>query len=173
MGLSLYEVSVASYLQGLTGVIGFMEKGRAHCEAEGIDLAEIVDTRLYPDMLPFRFQVVSVAHHSLGAIEGLKAGVFSPPGSGGDMDYGALQQLVADAKTKLEAIDRAEVDALEGNDMAFKMGERSIPFTAEDFILSFSLPNFYFHVTTAYDILRMKGTPIGKADYTGRLRIKR
>lgn len=172
MSISLYDVSVATYLQVLKGASGFLEKGRVHCEEKGIDLAGIVDTRLYPDMLPFRFQVVSVAHHSLGAIKGLEAGIFSPSGGPPDADYGHLQKLVADAVRELEAYTPDNVNALAGKDMFFGMGDRKIPFTAENFILSFSLPNLFFHATTAYNILRQAGVPIGKRDFTGPLRIK-
>ena len=63
--------------------------------------------------------------------------------------------------------------ALAGRDVAFQFGERKLPFTAEEFLMSFSLPNFFFHATTAYDILRHKGVPLGKRDFMGRLRIKR
>ena len=80
--------------------------------------------------------------------------------------------MVADARTGLEQYDPDAINAMAGKDMAFQMGDRKIPFTAENFVMSFSLPNFYFHATTAYDILRMNGTPIGKRDFTGRLRIK-
>ena len=74
MAISLYDVSVTSFLQTLGGVAGFLDKGLAHCKATGVDLNELVETRLQPDMLPFRFQVIAVAHHSLGAIEGVQAG---------------------------------------------------------------------------------------------------
>jgi hypothetical protein len=171
MAISLYDVSVASYLQLLGGVTGFLEKGKSHCEEKGIDLSEIVETRLYPDMLPFRFQIISVSHHSLGAIRGLEAGEFSPPGAEQDLDYAGLQNLVVEARTALEGFKPADVNAMEGKRVLFRLGGREIPFTAENFIMSFSLPNFYFHATTAYDILRMKGVPIGKRDFTGRLRI--
>ena len=67
MAISLYDVSVTSFLQTLGGVAGFLDKGLTHCKATGIDLNELVETRLQPDMLPFRFQVIAVAHHSLGA----------------------------------------------------------------------------------------------------------
>lgn len=172
MSISLYDVSVATYLQVLKGATGFLEKGRAHCEEQGIDLGEIVETRLYPDMLPFRFQVVSIAHHSLGAIEGLEKGAFSPSGGPPDANYAQLQQLVADAVAKLETYTPEAINAMEGRDMFFVMGERKIPFTAEDFVMSFSLPNLFFHTTTAYDILRQAGVPIGKRDFTGPLRLK-
>ncbi len=171
MAISLYDLSVTSYLQTLGGVIGFMEKGLAHCTANGTDPNDIVETRLIADMLPFRFQVQSVAHHSLGAIEGVKKGVFSPP-SGPDLDYRGLQKLVTDARDALAKLTPAEVNALEGRDVVFQLRDMKIPFTAEGFLMSFSLPNFYFHAATAYDILRLKGVKLGKRDYMGQMRMK-
>ena len=123
-------------------------------------------------MLPFRFQIVSVVHHSLGAIQGAKDGVFKPPSDMAPHDYPALQKLVADAREALGKLTPAEVNALEGKDVLFDMGRMKAPFVAEKFILSFSLPNFYFHAATAYDILRMKGAPLGKRDFMGQLRLK-
>ena len=76
------------------------------------------------------------------------------------------------ARQGLDALRRDEVDALMGKDMVFQLGERRLPFVAEDFLLSFSVPNFYFHATTAYDLLRHRGMPLGKRDYLGRLRLK-
>ncbi len=168
--ISLYDCSVGTYLQLLGGVTRILEKGRQHFESEDVDLAEIVATRLHGDMLPFWFQIVSVCHHSLGAIRGLQAGVFSPPPRQPDLTYQTLEAMVTETIAGLESISADEVNGLEGNDMQFKMGEVTIPFTAENFILSFSLPNFYFHATTTYDILRMKGVPLGKRDFLGRLR---
>jgi len=100
--------------------------------------------------------------------------VFGPPGGmGGDLDYAGLQKLVADARDELAALSPDEVNALEGRDVVFQIGERKLPFTAEGFLLSFSTPNLHFHATTAYDILRGKGVPLGKRDYMGQLRLKR
>ncbi len=172
MAISFYDVSVASYLQILGAVSGFLAKGREHCTKSGIDLKEVVETRLYADMLPFRFQVVSVAHHSLGAIKGIEAGVFGPPAGVPDLDFAGLEKLVAEASSGLKQYKREAIDALEGKDVQFKLGERGMPFIARDFVLSFSLPNLYFHATTAYDILRMKGAPLGKRDFMGMPRIK-
>jgi hypothetical protein len=172
MAIALYDVSVANYLQTLGGVAGFLEKALAHFTANKVDIDEIVETRLFPDMLPFRFQVQSVAHHSLGAIEGVKKGLFQPPPQAPAYDYRGLQQLVAEAREALLKVTPAEVNALEGRDVVFQLRDFKMPFTAEGFLLSFSLPNFYFHATTAYDILRMKGVPIGKRDYMGPLRLK-
>jgi len=172
MAIPLYDLSVANYLQTLEGVSGFLDKGLTHFTTNGIDLDEIVETRLFPDMLPFRFQVQSVAHHSLGAIEGVKKGLFQPPPQGPAYDYRGLQQLVGDARSALQKLTPAEVNALEGKDVVFQFRDFKMPFTAEGFLLSFSLPNFYFHATTAYDILRMKGVPLGKRDYMGPMRLK-
>jgi hypothetical protein len=164
---------VTPFLQILGSVAGFMDKAKTHFEKNGVELGEIVETSLYPDMLPFRFQIGSVAHHSQGAIDGVKAGLFSPPGGGAELDYAGLQKRVGDARAALEALDPATVNGWAGKDMVFKLGERSLPFTAEDFLTSFSTPNFYFHATTAYDILRSKGVPLGKRDFLGQMRMKR
>jgi hypothetical protein len=172
MAIPLYDVSVASFLQVLGAVSGFLDKGAAHCKEKGIDLKEVVETRLYPDMLPFRFQVISVVHHTKGALDGVQAGVFTPPNGYGEPDYAGLQKLVADARAALQKLTPAAVNALEGKDVVFKLGERGMPFTAEGFLMSFSMPNVHFHATTAYDILRMKGVPLGKRDYMGALRMK-
>lgn len=172
MAISLYDISVATYLQVLGGVEHFLDKGSNHCKENGIDLDEVVETRLYEDMLPFRFQLISVAHHSLGAIRGVEAGKFQPPAAAPEHDYAALQKHVADARRHLEGLNRDTVNGWEGKDMVFEIGGREIPFLAENFILSFSLPNLFFHATTAYDILRMKGVPLGKRDYMGQMRIK-
>jgi hypothetical protein len=171
MAISLYDLTVPNYLQILGGVEGFMEKGLKHCAEKNIDPNEVVETRLFADMLPFRFQVVSVAHHSLGAIEGVRQGVFSPP-SGPDHDYKGLQKLIADTREALQKLTPAEVNALEGRDVTFQLRDFKLPFVAEGFLMSFSLPNFYFHATTAYDILRTKGVPLGKRDYMGQMRMK-
>ena len=84
-----------------------------------------------------------------------------------------LQALVADTVTELKKLTPESVDALSGKEIVFEFGEIELPFAAEDFILSFALPNFYFHAVTAYDILRMRGVPLGKADFMGPIRFKR
>jgi hypothetical protein len=172
MATSLYDLSVACFLQTLGGVSTFLDRGLSHCQDNNLDPEEIVETRLFPDMLPFRFQVLSVTHHSVGAIEGVKAGVFKPSTELPPLGYAELQKTVADALAALKALTPAEVNALEGKDVAFQFRDMKMPFTAEGFLLSFSLPNLHFHATTAYDILRTKGVPLGKRDYMGALRLK-
>ena len=172
MAFSLYDATVANYLQILGAVGASLEKSLAHFRDKGLDPAEIVETRLAPDMLPLRFQIVSVAHHSRGAMEAARNGAFVPPSGKPDLDYAALQALVAEARNELSALTPEAVNALIGRDVSFKLGDRTLPFTAEGFLMSFSLPNFFFHATTAYDILRHKGAPLGKRDFLGKLKLK-
>jgi uncharacterized protein len=171
MAISFYDASVGSFLQTLGGVTGFLEKGRAHCEANGIDLKEVVETRLHPDMHPFRFQLVAVVHQSLGGLKGLQSGLFQPPGPMKDHDFAELQKLVADARDELAKASRESVDALANKQVVFQIGDFKMPFTAANFVLSFLLPNLFFHATTAYDMLRMRGAPLGKRDFLGAMRI--
>jgi hypothetical protein len=172
MAFSLYDATVANYLQILGATEALMTRSLAHFTEKGVDPAEIVETRLCDDMLPFRFQVVSLAHHSRGAMAAAQDGVFVPPSAKSDLDYSGLQALVTDARTELSALVPEAVNALVGRDVTFKVGDRTLPFTAEGFLMSFSLPNFFFHSATAYDILRHKGAPIGKRDFIGRLKLK-
>jgi uncharacterized protein len=172
MAFSLYDATVANYLQTLGAVGGFLEKSLTHFRENGIDLAEIVEARLVPNMLPFRFQIVSVAHHSRGAMEAAKNGVFTPSLGKPDLDYAALQAMVTEARNELSALTPEAVNALVGHDVTVKLGDRALPFTAEGFLMSFSLPNFFFHATTAYDILRHNGAPLGKRDFMSRMKLK-
>jgi hypothetical protein len=105
-------------------------------------------------------------------MEAAKNGVFVPTSGKPDLDFAALQALVADARNELSGLTPEAVNALVGRDVTFKLGDRTLPFTAEGFLMSFSLPNFFFHATTAYDIIRHKGAPIGKRDFVGRLKLK-
>lgn len=172
MAISLYDATVANYIQTTTAVAGFLDRGLAHCTDNGVDPESLVGTRLFDDMLPLRFQIVSVHHHSVDAVEGARTGAFGPPTDQRPHDYAGLQALVAETLTTLKAIGRDEVEALEGKDVVFQAGSVKIPFKAENFLLSFSLPNFYFHAATAYDILRSKGVPLGKRDFMGPMRLK-
>jgi hypothetical protein len=172
MALSLYDVCIPSFIQIVGAVQGFMARTRKHCAEHGIDLESLVEARLIADMLPFRFQVVSVAKHSVGLIEDMKKGSFTMPGETPSYDFAALEQLLADTSARLRAYQPAEIDSLQGRDFTFSTPGITLQFSAENYLLSFGLPNFYFHATTAYDILRMKGIPLGKRDFLGALRVK-
>ena len=172
MQILLYDISVANYAQALGGLASVLDRGRAHLEANRADLQEIVDRRLIADMQPFAYQVNAVAHHSVGALAGLASGGFSPPAPLPAVTYADLQDRIAQAREILAGYTAEQVNAWADRDVTFKSGSVSVPFRAPEFILSFSLPNLYFHAATAYDILRMEGVPIGKRDYHGKLRIK-
>jgi len=124
MATSLYDMSVASYLQTMTAVAGYLDKAFVFCRDKDIDTNEIVESRLFADMLPLRFQIVSVAHHSLGAIEGLKKGVFVPPNQTGPLNYPDLQKLIADTVGGLQRFSADEVNALEGREVVFQFRDR-------------------------------------------------
>jgi hypothetical protein len=172
MSISFYEASVSNYLQTIAAAQGFLDKGLAYCKEMDVDPEEIVEKRVAADMLPFRFQVQSIMYHSLGALEAMKAGVFRPPGERPKHNYAELQTLLADTHAALSKMPRAEIDALVDKDLVFEGRDSKRHFTTQGFLLSFSLPNFYFHATTAYDILRGRGVPIGKRDFIGQLRLK-
>ena len=172
MATSLYDMSVASYLQTLGGVAHFLQRGLDHFADTNTDPNDVVEVRLHTDMLPLRFQIWSVAHHSAGAVAGLRKGVFHPPAALPELDYDGLQKVVAEATEALAKETPEEINDLAGKDVSFQFGDFKMPFTAETFVMSFSLPNFYFHAATAYDILRSKGVPLGKRDFMGQMRTK-
>lgn len=172
MTFSLYAATVPSYQQILGAMTGLLVTAETFCTEKHIAPEEIIEARLAQDMLPFAYQVKSTAVHSLGSIEGVRRGVFAPDMTPPPQTFAALKARIAETLAALAAIAPAEVDGFVGRDMRFEFGERRLPFTAEDFLMSFSLPNFYFHAATAYDILRWKGARIGKRDFTGRLRLK-
>jgi uncharacterized protein len=172
MAFSLYAAIVPSYLQVLSSVSGLLEKAQIFCADKAIAPKEIIEARLAEDMLPFAYQVKSTAAHSIGAIESARQGVFSPDQTTPPASFEALKARIAEATETLRAIDPAEIDGLMGRDVRFAFGSRHIDFTAENFLLSFSQPNFYFHAATAYGILRWKGVPLGKRDFLGSLRKK-
>jgi hypothetical protein len=173
MAFSLYAATIPSYQQILGSVSGLLVKAETFCAENSINHDEIIQARLTPDMLPFAYQVKSTAVHSLGAIEGVRRGTFSPDMSPPPETFAALKGRIAETLSALEKIEQAEIDSFIGRDMRFVRGELRGDFTVENFLLSFSQPNFYFHATTTYDILRWKGVQIGKRDFTGKLRLKR
>ena len=173
MAISLYDAIIPSYRQILGGVAGLLSKAEIYCSDKGMAFEKIVEARLAEDMLPFAYQVKSTVVHSLGAIHGVRSGVFSPDTTTPPKDFSALKQRISETLIALEAIDPAEIESFVGRDMRFAFGDRHIDYTAENFLLSFSQPNFYFHAATVYDILRWKGVPLGKRDFMGRTRAKK
>jgi hypothetical protein len=186
MATSLYDLSVPTFLQTVRAMAGFLDRAIAHCAETGADPDDFVEARLYPDMAPFHFQIEAACQHSVWGVLTAKTGSFTPPDLVGPIPFAGLRAMVGEAVTALEAFTPAEVNSwagktlnitlhrpLDENDRSWKpWAPRQHAFTPETFLLSFSLPNFHFHAVTAYDILRMRGVPIGKRDYEGRLRNK-
>lgn len=172
MSFSLYDAVVPSNLQIVSALKNVLKKAEAFCEERGMPQAEMIDARLAPDMLPLGYQIKSCAVHSIGGIEGARAGSFSPDISAWPTDFAGLQGVLQRANTELSALDRDTVDALAETDTYFAFGEAKLPFTGANFLLSFSQPNFYFHATTAYAILRAQGVMLGKRDFIGLPRTK-
>lgn len=173
MAISLYDAVIPSMRQILGSVGGLIDKAEAFAGDKGVAIESLIEARLAPDMLPFGYQVKSCADHSAGAIEGVRAGSFTPSRAPWPTDVAGLRAKLAEAESVLAAIDPAELDAMAERPMQFAMGEMKLPFTVAGFLLSFSQPNFYFHATTAYDVLRAQGVKLGKTDFLGRLRLAR
>lgn len=172
MAQSLYEATIPQYLQILPAMLGLMDKVESNCAEKGITAKDILDARLAPDMLPLSYQFRWSALHSAGAVKALQEGVTGPVLTPAPDNIPELRSMVEDAITFLEVIDPAELNALQDKDVVFQYGERKMPFTGRDYLLSFAQPNFYFHTSIAYAILRAQGLELGKADYLGRPRMK-
>lgn len=172
MSLSLYDATVPSNLQILRAVDALLDKAEAFCAEQRLDHADLIDAKLADDMLPFAYQVKSCAEHSVGAIAGVRAGTYSPDLQPWPTDFAGLHAKIRDAIATLESTDRADFDKLADQDTEFRFGEHVMPFTGANFLLSFSQPNFYFHASMAYAILRAKGVRIGKRDFMGMPRIR-
>jgi hypothetical protein len=167
MPLSLHAALVPTWLQILGASRGWLDKAMAH----GMSEEELVEARLVDDMFPFAYQVKSLAVHSQGAIEAVRQGVFSP--NFAEVLPGTLIELrdrIDGAIAALLRLDENELEMFAGKPMRFEIGEKRLDFTAENFLLSFSQPNFHFHASMAYAILRATGVPVGKLDYLGKLR---
>ena len=172
MAFSLYAATIPSFQQILGAVSGLLDKAEAFCAEKGIAPQELIQARLAADMFPLAYQIKSTAVHSLGAVEGVRKGVFSPDMTPPPETFAALKARIGETRTALEKIDIAEINGFLGRDVRFAFGNNFRDYTAENFLLSFSLPNFYFHATTTFDILRWKGMPIGKRDFMGKTRTK-
>ncbi len=186
MTISLYDLSVPTFLQTVTAVAGFLDRAVAHCVKTGGDPDDFVNARLFADMAPFHFQIEALVHHAVWGLEAVKTGVFAPPALIGAVPFADLQAMVGKAVTALAALTPDEVNGWAGRTLDIdlyrpvdeqeasisKWVPRQLAFTPETFILSYSLPNVHFHAVTAYDILRTQGVPLGKRDYEGRLRTR-
>lgn len=168
MALSMYEISVPVLLRGLGQLEHVLAKGIAHAKENGTSPDKYVDCRLAPDMLTLAGQVQrasDTAKATIARITGVQAPSFAD-------DESTMEQLIArSGKTRafVDGVDRALFDTAAGREVEIKLGGNPVKFTGQSYLLQFGLPNFFFHLTTAYDVLRNQGVPIGKRDYLGKL----
>ncbi len=171
MALSLHTALIPSMMQVVGSVQKMVDKAEAYCDETSIPHGEIIGAKLADDMLPFAYQVKCCWSHSALAIAGVRDGAFMPDMSPFPDSFEGLRDVLAKTLSELEAISETELEELASNAMRFEIpGKFRLDFTGQDFLLSFSQPNFYFHAATAYDILRMKGVLLGKGDFLGRMR---
>ncbi|ATE64790.1 DUF1993 domain-containing protein [Rhizorhabdus dicambivorans] len=170
MSISLYHATVPTFLQITGAVSGLLDRAEAFCAEKGLDPSELIEARLAPDMRPFAFQVRWVAMHGFGAIESVRNGGFVPDMTPPPSDFAGLRARLADAIRGLETVGYSELDAYIGKPVTITLRDGALTFDAEDYLLSFAQPNFFFHATTVYDILRWKGLEIGKRNFLGKLR---
>jgi hypothetical protein len=172
MTLSLYAATVPTFLQILPSIGALCDKAAAWCAEHGKPESELLQARLAEDMWPFAMQVRAVWLHSADAVDGVQRGETAPDFSEPPAEFAALKAKIDDAIARLQAVTPDQINGLVGKDTCFRIGERRMDFTAEDYLLTFALPNFFFHATTAYAILRSRGLDIGKRDFLGGLRLK-
>ncbi len=170
MSLNLYELSVLTSLQIVSASINVLNKAKEHLGEEKCN--ELLTYQLAEDMWPLSRQIQSVKHHSLGSLEGMRRGEFNPPPALPELDYNGFINLIEETKKELEAVSADEVNALEDKKMLFRIGDNfELPFIAQNFAISFSIPNLMFHATTLYDMFRIQGVPVGKTDFLGTPRV--
>lgn len=167
MSLTLYDVSVPLFLRAFANLTEILEKGRAFAAEQGISEQELLEVRLYPDMgnLISQIQRASDTAKFVPVRVGDVANVSMKDE---ETSFDDLLKRIADTVAFLKSVSP---EAMEGRDevmVELKAGKSVRSFTARDYVLGFAIPNFYFHITTAYALLRHKGVPIGKLDYLGR-----
>ncbi|WP_448660000.1 DUF1993 domain-containing protein [Sphingomonas sp. CJ99] len=163
---TLYDVSVPPMIRALTAMKAFLEKGRAYAEAQGWDEAELIEARLYEDMAPLTGQVQRASDSAkfLAVRVGGAEPVAMPDE---EASFAELAERIDRTIAVLNAVPREGFDGKEDAEIILKTPRGDIPFRGTDYVLGFAIPNFYFHVTTAYAIMRMKGVPVGKMDFLG------
>ena len=164
MPVSLHSVSAPIFVQILTGLSDVLGKAQAQAEAKKLDTSFLLSDRLYPDMFSLTRQVRQATNHAVNAV-GQCAGVAPPKFADDETTIPQLRERIAKSIEFVKSIKASQVDGQENKDitMTFPSGERK--FKGQGFVLNFCMPNFYFHCTTAYDILRKNGIELGKRDF--------
>jgi hypothetical protein len=162
----MYQVSVPRFVGTLKNLSAILDKAQAHAEAKKIDPAALTTYRLFPDMLPMTNQVQIACDAAKGAVARL-AGVDIPKHEDTEQTLSDLKARIAKTIAFVESFKPAQLDGTEDKDILLKVGGKEINIKGMQYLLGRALPNFYFHVTTAYNILRHNGVEIGKRDFIG------
>ncbi|MEM5329528.1 DUF1993 domain-containing protein [Paraburkholderia sp. JHI2823] len=166
MSISMYQASVPVLVRGLTNLQNIIGKAQAHAAEKQIDPSVLTTARLFPDMLPLMRQIHIATDTAKGCAARL-AGVEAPKFDDVEVTFDELHARIQKTIDYLNAFKPEQIDGSEARSITLKMRSGPIEFTGQSYLLGFVLPNFFFHVTTAYDILRHNGVELGKLDYLG------
>jgi uncharacterized protein len=168
MSISMYSASVPIFTRMLGNVLNWLDKAEAHAQAKKFDPVVYLGLRLSPDMLPFKSQIQIACD---GAKLGLSrlAGVEAPKFEDNEASIAELRERVRATLDFIKSVPAAKIDGTEDKDVTIPRRENSITLKGEAYLKHFVLPNFFFHVTTTYALLRQSGVELGKMDYLGAL----
>ncbi|WNG19734.1 DUF1993 family protein [Cystobacter fuscus] len=166
MSLSMYQASIPTFVRMLGNLSAILTKAATYAETKKFDPSVLINARLAPDMLPLSFQVQIATDMAKGCAARL-AGKEPPSYPDTEATFPELQTRIAKTIEYLNSVSPAQIDGSEERTVILKMRTQDMQFQGQVYLLSFVLPNFYFHVTTAYAILRHNGVDIGKMDFLG------
>jgi len=166
MTISMYQASAPRFANTLRNLGAIIDKAKAHAAAKKIDEQVLASARLYPDMFAFARQVQIACDTAKGAVARL-AGVEIPKHEDSEKTFDELQARIAKTLAFIAGVPAAKLDGTEERDVVLKLGGTEARFKGMQYLLGFAWPNFYFHVVTAYGILRHNGVELGKADFIG------
>ena len=166
MASEFYDISIPVFVRGFRAMSGFLEKARAHAEANGMPESELIEARLIEDMhaLPAQVQRASDAAKLFAVRTGQLDNVSMDDT---EKSFAELQDRIARTIAFLDSVPPAAINGREEAEIAIALPNRSFTMKGRAYLLDFALPNFHFHLTTAYAILRHKGMPVGKRDFLG------
>lgn len=167
MSLSMYQASVPVFVQMLTALSQVLAKAQVHAEAKKIDPAVLIAARLAPDMLPLGRQVQIACDFAKGTAARL-AGAEAPSWPDAEKTFAELSDRIKRTLDFVQSFKAAQIDGSEARDVTVTMAGKTVTFEGQPYLVRFALPNFFFHVTTAYAILRHNGVELGKRDFMGR-----
>ena len=168
MSFSLYEASVLTFTASLDAISGCLDKAAMHVEQRKLDPAVFLTFRLFPDMFDFTRQVQLTTDFAKGAGARL-AGVEIPKYDDVEKSFGELKQRIARTIAFLNALDRNAVEGGADREIVMQIRGQTQTFKGRDFLMHRAIPNFFFHATTAYNILRHNGVDLGKSDFVAKL----